>query len=335
MKLQQPLGDAAEKVLMPPVCFCWTMRGSDAIAANAHATPPRFINPRSRRCRAFQVKTRGAGVDSSFMASSVSLTQVAKTFIRDRTSISVLHNLSFTTTPGEFVVLLGPSGCGKSTVLRLIGGLETPSSGSVKIGSEAVTSTDDRTAVVFQEPRLLPWRTVAGNIALGTNRRRGNDSRLSRTQSRTLGRHLLDQVGLLDTASAFPHQLSGGMAQRVALARGLACEPEVLLLDEPFAALDALTRMRMQELLAKIWTDRKSTVVLVTHDVDEALYLADRIIILGGTPATIVDSINIPAQRPRDRNDPAFLPLRARILAHFGLAYEQASSPDFEWEAAD
>jgi len=297
--------------------------------------PPRFVNPRSRRCRAFQLEMRGAGVHLSLMASSVSLTQVAKTFIRDRIPISVLRNLSFTTTPGEFVVLLGPSGCGKSTVLRLIGGLETPSTGSVQIGSRAVTSTDDRTAVVFQEPRLLPWRTVAGNIALGTNRRRGNGSRLSRPQSRTLGRHLLDQVGLLDTASAFPHQLSGGMAQRVALARGLACEPEVLLLDEPFAALDALTRMRMQDLLAKIWTDRKSTVVLVTHDVDEALYLADRIIILGGTPATIVDSIQIPARRPRDRNDPAFLPLRTRILAHFGLAHEQASSPDFEREAAD
>ena len=269
------------------------------------------------------------------MASSVSLTQVTKTFTRDRAPVPVLHDLSLTTAPGEFVALLGPSGCGKSTVLRLIGGLETPSMGSVRIGDKVVTSTDDRTAVVFQEPRLLPWRTVADNIALGANRRRGDGSRRSRSQRRELGRHLLERVGLPDAARSFPHQLSGGMAQRVALARGLACEPDVLLLDEPFAALDALTRMQMQDLLAEIWTDQQSTVVLVTHDVDEALYLADRIVILGGRPATIVDAISIPARRPRDRSDPALLPLRARILAHFGLAHEQAPLFDHEEEAAD
>jgi ABC-type nitrate/sulfonate/bicarbonate transport system ATPase subunit len=251
------------------------------------------------------------------MAQAVSLSQVTRTFTSGGSTIPVLDHLSIAAQPGEIVALLGPSGCGKSTLLRLIGGLDAPSSGRVEIGDRPVTTTDERCAVVFQEPRLLPWRTVAANVALGARRagKRG-------PAQRALVDHLLGQVGLDRNAHSWPHELSGGMAQRVALARGLAAEPEVLLLDEPFAALDALTRLKMQDLLVEVWSERKPTVILVTHDVDEAIYLADRIIVLGGSrPASIVARIEVPGARPRDHADPAFFALRARILSHLGLTH--------------
>jgi ABC-type nitrate/sulfonate/bicarbonate transport system ATPase subunit len=255
------------------------------------------------------------------MAQAVALDTVSKQFSARRDPVRVLDGLSLRASPGEIVAVLGPSGCGKSTILRLIGGLEAPTGGQVVIGDRPVTTTDDRCSVVFQEPRLLPWRDVASNVALGADRRRGGTDE----RARDLIQRLLARVSLTDFARSYPHQLSGGMAQRVALARGLAAEPEVLLLDEPFAALDALTRMRMQDLLMEVWSDRKPTVVLVTHDVDEALYLADRIVILGGTqPASIVAEITIPVTRPRDHNDEAFFDLRAQILGHFGLSHRTA-----------
>lgn len=255
------------------------------------------------------------------MAQAVALDTVSKQFpvqTSRRDPVLVLDSVSLRASPGEIVAILGPSGCGKSTILRLIGGLDSPSGGQVIIGDRPVTTTDDRCSVVFQEPRLLPWRDVAGNVALGANRRRGGTNE----RSRDLVARLLARVSLTEFSRSYPHQLSGGMAQRVALARGLAAEPEVLLLDEPFAALDALTRMRMQDLLVEVWSDREPTVVLVTHDVDEALYLADRIIILGGSrPASIVAEIAVPVARPRDHTDPVFFDLRARILGHFGLGH--------------
>lgn len=252
------------------------------------------------------------------MAQTVFLDQVSKTFTSNRNALRVLHNLSLHVEPGEIVALLGPSGCGKSTVLRIVGGLEPPSAGEVSVGTRPVTTTDERCAVVFQEPRLLPWRTVAANVALGANRRRGDGAE----SARDLIDRLLARVGLTEFARVHPHQLSGGMAQRVALARGLAAEPDVLLLDEPFAALDALTRLRMQDLLIEVWSDRKPTVLLVTHDVDEALYLADRVVILGSSrPATVIAQLPVDVPRPRDHDDPAFFALRSRILGHFGLGH--------------
>jgi sulfonate transport system ATP-binding protein len=246
------------------------------------------------------------------MIQDVALAEVAKAFTHNREHIPVLDKLSLAVAPGEFVAILGPSGCGKSTVLRLIAGLEQPTSGEVAIGGRPVSVTDDRCAVVFQEPRLLPWRTVAQNVALGARRRAGGNQ-----SSRV--RELLAEVGLGDSAAAWPHQLSGGMAQRVALARGLAAEPAVLLLDEPFAALDALTRLRMQDLLLQVRELHDQTVVLVTHDIDEALYLADRIVILGDTPARVVATHRIPLARPRDRSHPTIGRLRDDILRRFGV----------------
>lgn len=245
------------------------------------------------------------------MTQDVTLAQVAKSFQRNGATAPVLTDISFTVDRGEFVAILGPSGCGKSTILRLIAGLEHPTRGQVAIGGREVSVTDDRCAVVFQEPRLLPWRSVASNVALGTRRRKGN-------QSGHINQ-LLDEVGLADAANAWPHQLSGGMAQRVGLARGLAAEPDVLLLDEPFAALDALTRLRMQDLLLQIRDHHAQTVVLVTHDIDEALYLADRIIILGDSPARVVATHAIHVPRPRERSHPEIARLRDDILHRFGV----------------
>jgi ABC-type nitrate/sulfonate/bicarbonate transport system ATPase subunit len=212
---------------------------------------------------------------------------------------------------GAFTAILGPSGCGKSTLLRMIAGLERPSSGEVRLGDRAVTQADPRCAVVFQEPRLFPWLTVEQNVAFGGRR-------LPQPPPPDT---LLGLVGLREFRRAYPHQLSGGMAQRAALARALIGGPEVLLLDEPFAALDALTRMQMQDLVADVYQRLSPTVVLVTHDVDEALILADRIVIMGRRPATIAATIDVPLPRPRDRGDVALAPLRAHILAHFGLSH--------------
>jgi ABC-type nitrate/sulfonate/bicarbonate transport system ATPase subunit len=245
------------------------------------------------------------------MTQDVTLAQVCKTFRRNGADRTVLRDITFTVDRGELVAILGPSGCGKSTILRLIAGLDRPTSGDVAIGGGAVSVTDDRCAVVFQEPRLLPWRTVAGNVALGARRRGGDrDGRVAA---------LLAEVGLGEAAKAWPHQLSGGMAQRVALARGLAAEPDVLLLDEPFAALDALTRLRMQDLLLQLHAHHAQTVILVTHDIDEALYLADRIVILGESPARIVATHHVALPRPRDRSHPTIGRLRDEILRRFGV----------------
>jgi ABC-type nitrate/sulfonate/bicarbonate transport system ATPase subunit len=245
--------------------------------------------------------------------SDVSLASVAKTFRRNGKTNTILQDVDLTIDRGEFVAILGPSGSGKSTILRLIAGLEHPTSGQVSIAGRTVSVTDDRCAVVFQEPRLLPWRNVASNVALGARRKKGSQS--GRIQQ------LLKEVGLGDVAHAWPHQLSGGMAQRVGLARGLAAEPDVLLLDEPFAALDALTRLRMQDLLLDVRETHHQTVVLVTHDIDEALYLADRIVILGGSPARIAISHDIPLPRPRDRSHPVIGQLRDDILQWFGVGF--------------
>jgi sulfonate transport system ATP-binding protein len=245
------------------------------------------------------------------MAEALTLTQVGKVFAGRAAALPVLNDVSLHVPAGMVLAVLGPSGCGKSTLLRLVAGLDQPSGGVVRLGTQLVTRADPRCAVVFQEPRLFPWLSVADNVAFGARRQRNADSPV----------RLLEMVGLSGFERAFPHQLSGGMAQRAALARALIGRPEVLLLDEPFAALDALTRMQMQDLVADIHHRLRPTVVLVTHDVDEALFLADRIVIMGQRPATIAATIDVPLARPRDRGDAAFAPLRAHVLAHFGLSH--------------
>ncbi|WP_432523275.1 ABC transporter ATP-binding protein [Kineococcus sp. SYSU DK006] len=245
-------------------------------------------------------------------ALDVELRQVERTFGGHR----VLQDLDLRIDAGSTVALLGASGSGKSTLLRLVAGLDRPTSGTVSVGGESVRGPGRRTAVVFQEPRLLPWRDLAGNVALGlplgTPRAQGRDAVL----------HRLETVGLADFAGHRPRRVSGGMAQRAALARALVRRPGVLLLDEPFAALDALTRLRMQDLLDGVQRDSGTTVLLVTHDVDEALHLADRVLVLaadGDRGAQVVRDLRVDAPRPRDRADAQLAALRVELLELLGV----------------
>jgi NitT/TauT family transport system ATP-binding protein len=210
---------------------------------------------------------------------------------------------------GEFVALVGPSGCGKSTVLNAAAGFVKPASGSIRIGGHTVTGPSARAAVVFQHHSLFPWMTALENVAFGPQE-------LKFPRSREVALNLLDAVGLRDFAGSFPHELSGGMRQRVGVARALAVRPPLLLLDEPFGALDALTRELMQELLLRVLADSTSAVILVTHDVDEAIFLADRVVVMTARPGRIAREFEVPFARPRDsdlRGDPAFGALRSAV----------------------
>jgi ABC-type nitrate/sulfonate/bicarbonate transport system ATPase subunit len=243
------------------------------------------------------------------MAESVSIHNVSKRFKQGGAELPVLHQIGFEINRGEIVAILGPSGCGKSTLLRLIGGLDQSSAGEIRLGSQVVTKADPRCAVVFQEPRLFPWKKVDANVAVGSRR----------LKERPSTEQWLERVGLSGFGQSYPYQLSGGMAQRVALARALIGHPQVLLLDEPFASLDALTRLQMQDLLAGVCADLGTTAVMVTHDVDEALHLADRIVVMSKRPSTIVEIISVNRPRPRERGDASLAPLRSSILRHFGF----------------
>jgi sulfonate transport system ATP-binding protein len=247
----------------------------------------------------------------------VVLSGVGKVFGSRR---AVLHDIDLRIAAGEIVALLGASGCGKSTLLRQISGLDLPTTGTISIDGSVVTGIDQRCAVGFQEPRLLPWRSIEHNVSLGLppgcDRAAGN-RRVA---------ELLELVGLAHSSSLRPRQVSGGMAQRASLARALARGPGALVLDEPFGALDALTRLRMQDLLLDIHAAEPATIVLVTHDVDEALYLADRVVLLGqepgtppGTGSTIRSIIDVPGARPRDRGDAHLAHLRAELLSGLGV----------------
>ena len=227
--------------------------------------------------------------------------------------LQVLDDVSLTVAPGEFVALLGPSGCGKSTLLRLVAGLEPATAGRIHQDGQPITRPDPSRIVVFQDPTLYPWRTVWDNVALGLQARG-----LLKQQ-----RHRVDDalalVGLEEFADAFPHQLSGGMAQRVALARALVNDPQLLVLDEPLGKLDSLTRLAMQSELVALWQRRGFSALLVTHDVEEALFLAQRVIIFGQRPASVRAEIKVDLPYPRHRGDPQLAQLRHEALRHLGL----------------
>jgi len=242
-------------------------------------------------------------------AAAVSLTDVEKHFGKGLKRVEVLREINLEVAAGEILVLLGPSGCGKSTLLRLIAGLDQPTEGKVEIDGQAVTGVDARCGVVFQEPRLMPWLSLKDNVAIGARGKR-TDAEIS---------ELLATVGLAGFEKHIPRQVSGGMAQRAGLARGLAGYPGVLLLDEPFAALDAMTRLQMQDLLLEVAAVTGATVILVTHDIDEALHLADRIVVLAERGRGIDEIVRVSHPRPRDRSDPALAPLRSELLARFGI----------------
>jgi sulfonate transport system ATP-binding protein len=233
---------------------------------------------------------------------------------------TVLRDITLTVAPGEVLAILGASGCGKSTLLRAVGGLDTGTTGRILVGGSDVQRHDERTAVGFQEPRLMPWRTLHQNVALGLPPGTG------RAEGRGRVDRLLELVGLAEHAGLRPREVSGGMAQRTSLARALARRPGVLLLDEPFGALDALTRLKMQDLLLDVHARTATTVLLVTHDVEEALQLADRILLLGPDSgpdalpgATARTVLTVPGTRPRDRGSADLARLRTELLGGLGV----------------
>jgi|SRR5690625_1461547 len=270
---------------------------------------------------ATQTEVASSKIDSGSspsQARKLTFTSVGRTFTDRGDNHTVLRDVTYEIAPGEIVALLGASGCGKSTLLRIAAGLDSPTTGSVRIGSEPVTGISSRAAVAFQESRLLPWRSIASNVALGLPLGTSKAERAEKVE------HLLEVVGLSEFSKHRPREISGGMAQRASLARALAREPGVLLLDEPFGALDALTRLRMQDLVVDIHEQSPTTVLLVTHDVDEALQLADRVVVLGKTDpelpgATIQRDVEIPTPRPRDRASTELAHLRGELLAELGV----------------
>ena len=258
----------------------------------------------------------------------ISLRQIGKSFREGR--VQALDGISFDVAPGEFISLVGPSGCGKTTLLRLMNGLITPDRGEILVkGRPPVPSA--KLAMVFQSARLLPWRTVAGNIEFVLALR--GLSRKARSE-RALA--LLGLVGLREFADAYPHELSGGMQQRVGLARALAVEPEVLLMDEPFAALDAMTRETLRAGLLQMWSQRRMAVVFVTHDIDEAILLSQRIVLLRPRPGRIDEIVEVDFPEPRWQHDPRGLPgfvalrrhlwERIHAMAHDGAALEELAA---------
>jgi len=248
------------------------------------------------------------------MSGLLDVHHVCKTFRVDGAPIQVLRGISLSVRPGEFVSIVGPSGCGKSTLLRLLSGLERNFVGEITQDGQPIVGTDLDRGIVFQEPRLFPWATVWQNVAVGLQ----NSPMSTGEKQRSIADHI-GLVGLEGFERAYPHQLSGGMAQRAAIARGLVNRPRILLLDEPFGALDALTRAKMQIQLQQIWAHEKITMILVTHDVDEAVFLGDRVVVLAPRPGRIADIIDVPVPRPRSRGDDTLAHIRNRIV----LALEQ------------
>ena len=235
-------------------------------------------------------------------------------------TVVAFAGISLTVSEGELLCLLGRSGCGKSTLLHIIAGLEALTAGSLTVDGRPVDGPSHRRGLVFQQYALFPWLDVYRNVRFGLEAR--NTGLDSRVKDRAV-RDLLALVGLEGFEAARPHELSGGMAQRVAIARALVNEPEILLLDEPFNALDAFTRMAMQDELVRIVKQRGMTAIFVTHDIDEALYLGDRVAILTPRPGRIREIVPVPIARPRDRNDPPLLRLRDHVYREFGLAVRQ------------
>jgi sulfonate transport system ATP-binding protein len=258
-----------------------------------------------------QAASASAGVS---LGVSLSVRNIDHGFVLHGAWLPVLDDVSFQVEPGEFVALLGPSGCGKSTLLRLVAGLDRPRSGSLAVDGVEVTGPDPSRVVVFQDPTLYPWRTVWRNASLGLEARGLLKEQRGRVDD------ALALVGLEKFAKAFPHQLSGGMAQRASLARALVNDPTLLILDEPLGKLDSLTRLTMQGELVRLWQRRGFTVLMVTHDVEEALLLANRVIVFSDRPARIRADLAVDLPYPRHRDHPELLRLRREALGLLGLA---------------
>ncbi|MCJ7498628.1 ABC transporter ATP-binding protein [bacterium] len=247
------------------------------------------------------------------MAVNLKLSRITKTFPENGSlsQVPVLDNLDCIIESGQFFSIVGPSGCGKTTLLRIIAGLEKASEGQILLNGDAITDNDRRVGLVFQEFALFPWRTALQNIEIGLE-----INGVPKAERREEALKYVREFGLEGFENTFPKMLSGGMKQRVAIARTLISNPEVVLMDEPFGSLDSKSRIDMQNFLLDVWEQRKMTVVFVTHSVDEAVYLGDRVLVLGKRPSRIMETFDVEISRPRDRANPALLEMRERI---FGL----------------
>jgi len=239
---------------------------------------------------------------------------LSMTFRGADAEVRVLEALDLDVREGEFVCILGPSGCGKSTLLNIVAGFLPPSSGTVRIDGEEVRGPDPRRIFVFQERGVFPWLTVEGNIGFGLGR-------LPKTERGKRIRHYVRLVGLEGFEKAYPHELSGGMKQRVEVARALAVDPDMLYLDEPFGALDSITRLEMRRELLRIWQAERKTILFVTHDIEESVQLADRVVVLSARPARIRRIVEIDLPHPRDLSSRRYLELRDGIFEEIGLAH--------------
>ena len=240
---------------------------------------------------------------------SLEIRDVSKTYNVDGTDLQTLRDVSFTVEEGEFVTILGASGCGKSTLLRLIIGLDSDYKGDILLDGRRVAGPGADRGIVFQEPRLLPWLTIEQNVALGLDA-----SGTPAAMSKRIAAEQLKRVQLAGFERAYPHQLSGGMAQRAAIARALISQPKVLLMDEPLGALDSQTRTYMQEQLLNLSRREHVTILMVTHDIEEAVYLSDKIVVMEPSPGRVCGILPIERTRPRDRGSPAFARLKERVL---------------------
>lgn len=236
------------------------------------------------------------------------LKNVSKSFQRQGKDLEVIKDINLSIEDGEFLCLLGPSGSGKTTILRMLAGLDFPSKGEITENGEPVTGPSPGRGFVFQQYSLFPWRNVLDNVAFGLEVRGvETEERYENAQN------YIKMVGLTQFEKSFPHELSGGMKQRVAIARALANESQTLLMDEPFAALDVMTRHNLQEELVKIWQEELKTIIFVTHNVDEAIFLADRVVVLSKLPGEIINTFTIELGRVRDRTSPGFIDLKKEI----------------------
>jgi ABC-type nitrate/sulfonate/bicarbonate transport system ATPase subunit len=230
-------------------------------------------------------------------------------------SVRVLDDINLSVREGEFICLLGPSGCGKSTLLNIVGGFIAPMEGEVTIDGERVAGPDPRRIFVFQERGVFPWLTVEQNIGFGLFRQ-------NEAQQRERIAHYVQLVGLKGFEKSYPRELSGGMKQRLEVARALAVNPDVLYLDEPFGALDSITRLQMRRELLRIWQAEKKTILFVTHDIEESVQLADRVVVLSARPGRVRRIVDIDIPHPRDLSDPRYIALRDEIFGEIGLAHQ-------------
>ncbi|WP_446743354.1 ABC transporter ATP-binding protein [Silvibacterium acidisoli] len=249
------------------------------------------------------------------MKTKLSVDNVSMTYKRDGKLTHVLENVNLEVSDGEFVCLLGPSGCGKTTLLNTMAGFLTPTSGTIQVNGEAVRGPDPRRIFVFQERGVFPWLTVEGNIGFGL-------SKLTKPEREQRIAHYVKMVGLQGFEKSYPAELSGGMKQRLEVARALAVNPDMLFLDEPFGALDSITRLVMRSELLRIWQAERKTIIFVTHDIDEAVQLADRVVVMSARPGTIQQIVPIDIAHPRDISSQHYLELRDGIFKQIGLAHQ-------------